>query len=143
MINSKIASLEARLTRLEGKLMSKKAGHQMPDPALVKFQIKTLLKEGAYQLEGFEVKALSPLSYFPATHAIRIVCINDQGNSVVLDLHCSNNVIVGQTLNVFDHMYNTKVVYNNSNEDLGGDFIGEDLTKPSTVRDLISLLQLQ
>ena len=143
MINSKIASLEARLSRLEGKLMSKKAGHQMPNPGLVQYQIKTLLKEGAYQLEGLEVKALSPLPPFTSTHVIRLECIDQDGNSVVLDLHCSQNVIVEQSFNIFDHMYNTKVAYGRSNANLGEDVSGEDLTKPSTVRDIISLLQLQ
>ncbi len=143
MISSKIASLEARIARLEGKVMSKKAGHQVANPALVQFQIKNLLKEGEYQLEGFEVKALSPLPQFPSTHVIRLECINQEGSSVVLDLHCSQDIIVEQALNIFDGMYNTRVPYGRSNAHLGDDFSGENLTKMSTVRDLISLLQLQ
>jgi len=142
MFNSKIASLEARLARLEAKL-NKKAGHQIANPALVQFQIKNLLKEGAYQLEGFEVKALNPTPQFPSTHVIRIECINQNGESVVLDLHCNQDMIVEQTLNIFEGMYNTKVAYGRSNADLGNDFSGEELTKMSNVRDIIGLLQLQ
>ena len=45
MISNKIASLEARIARLESRL-TKKAGAHVSNPILVQYQIKMFLREG-------------------------------------------------------------------------------------------------
>lgn len=104
--SEKLASLEARISRLENS-MSKKAGHQVAPPHLINFQVKELKEAFGHEADVF---VLEPLVEFPSTHAIKVVTISQQGYEVSVDFHMSFDIIV-EIACVVSSTVNKRVAY--------------------------------
>ena len=104
--DNKLASLEARISRLENRI-SKRAGHQVADPKLVAFQVKEL--QGAFGREA-DVLVVAPLSQFPSTHVIKVIKYNKNFDEVSIDIHLNGQIII-EIACVVDSRVNKKVAY--------------------------------
>ena len=89
--DQKLVSLEARISRLENRI-SKRAGHQIANPATVAFQVKEL--KNAFRNDDADVLVVEPLNEFPSTHVIKVVTFNNDGMEVSLDIHLNNEMII-------------------------------------------------
>jgi len=88
--SDKLASLEARISRLENSI-SKRAGHQGANPATISFQVKEL--KVAFGEEA-DVLVVEPSVEFPSTHAIKVIKFNNDGMEVSLDIHLHDQIII-------------------------------------------------
>ncbi len=88
--DNKLASLEARIAKLENRI-SKRAGHQVADPKLVAFQVKEL--QGAFGREA-DVLVVAPLRQFPSTHVIKVIKYTKNFDEVSIDIHLNGQIII-------------------------------------------------
>jgi len=88
--DNKLASLEARIARLENRI-SKRAGYQVADPTLVGFQVKELKKAFGPEVD---VLVVAPLSQLPSTHVIKVIKFNEEGKEISIDIHLNQQMII-------------------------------------------------